>query len=108
MIQLAGVHPDIVDSQPDEIITGTPEGTITTIVETYTELSRHGIPDAQIFQAIEEHRSHFFAQATMPSPLTLRSYIRYRVSFEHTESAPVSDESLDYSIQEARKFFENA
>jgi hypothetical protein len=106
MAQLAEVSPDIVDAQPDAAIIGTPEGTIATIVETYTTMRRQGVPDAQILEFIEEHRSMIGAD-TMPSPLTLRSYIRYRVSFEYSASAPVSDDSIDYSIQEARKFFES-
>ena len=106
MAQLAGINPDAVDSQPDAVILGTPEGTITTIVETYIAMKRQGVPEEEILLRIEEHRSEIGA-GTVVFPLPLRSYIRYRVSLEHSASAPVSDDSLDHSIQEALKFFES-
>ncbi len=107
MAQLAGVNPDEVDSQPDAVVLGTPEGTITTIVETYITMKRQGVSEDQILLLIEEHRSEIGAD-TVVFPLPLRDYIRYRVSLEHSGSAPVSDDSLDHSIQEALKFFESA
>ena len=107
MAQLAGVNPNAVDSEPDTVVLVTPEGTITTIVEIYIAMKRQGVPEEQILLLIEEHRSVIGA-GTVVWPLTLRSYIRYRVPLEHSPSAPVSDDSLDHSIQEALKFFESA
>ncbi len=106
MAGLIGVTPDQVDDQPDELIRGTPEATIVAIIETYTTLRRHGVSESEIFVRIEKHRS-VIGVGTMPSPLTLRSYIRYRVSLEYAHTAPVSDASLDSSIRGARDYFEN-
>lgn len=105
MTTLLGLSPEVVDTQPDELLLGTPEATITTIVETYVTMKQQGIDERQILELIEELRS-VIGSDIIPSPLTLRSYIRYRVSLEHSNSAPVSDASLDYSIQEARVFYE--
>jgi len=102
----AGVTPDRVDEQPDEFVRGAPEATIVAIVETYTELRRRGFSESEILARIENHRSVIGA-GTMPSPLTLRAYIRYRVSLEYANRAPVSDASLDYSIRKVRDYFEN-
>ena len=105
MANMAGVTPDLVDQQSDQDVLGTPEATIVTIVESYIQLSRLGFPESEILRRIEKHRS-MIGSATMPSPLTLRSYIRYRVSLEYAHSAPVGDASIDHSIQKARDYFE--
>ena len=102
---LLGAGPEVVDATNDVELMGTPEATIATIVETHATMKRQGVPEAQILELIENHRS-MIGSDRMPSPLTLRSYIRYRVSLEHSASAPVSDASLDSSIQETRVFFE--
>lgn len=105
MAQLAGVTPDLVDQQSDEDILGTPEATIVMIVESYNSLKQLGIPEADILARIEKHRS-MIGKGTLPAPLTLRSYIKYRVSLEYAHTAPVSDTSLDASLQEAVLFFQ--
>src|ERR1700730_5566690 len=89
MAKMAGVSPDMVDQQLDEDVLGAPEASIVTIVESYIQLSRLGFPEPEILSRIEKQRSMIGAD-TMPSPLTLRSYIRYRVSLEYAHSAPVS------------------
>src|SRR5438552_317809 len=88
MAQLAGVTPDLVDQQSDEDVLGTPEATIVTIVESYISLKRLGIPESDILARIEKHRSMIGA-GTLPTPLTLQSYVRYRVSLEYAHTAPV-------------------
>ena len=107
MAKMAGVTPDIVDQQSDEDVLGAPEASIVTIVESYVQLSRLGFPEPEILRRIEKHRSMIGAY-TMPSPLTLRSYIRYRVSLEYAHTTPVSDASLDSSIRAARDYFGTA
>jgi len=102
---LAGVTPDLVDEQSDQDVLGTPEATAVTIVESYIQMRRLGLLESQILARIENHRSMIGAGA-MPSALTLRAYIRYRVSLEYANRAPVSDASLDYSIREALDHFE--
>jgi hypothetical protein len=115
MAQLLGVTPDAVDGMADIAVTGTPEGTIVTIVETYLGMKKQGLTDSQAFGLIEEFRTKMYTliegsgsmrrAGIMPSAPTLRSYIRYRVSLEHSDGAPVSDESMDTSIREALVFF---
>ncbi len=107
MAKIAGVSPDTVDQQSDEDVLGAPEASIVTIVESYIQLSRLGFPEPEILRRIEKHRSMIGSDA-IPSPLTLRSYIRYRVSLEYAQSAPVTDASVDYSILAAREYFERA
>ena len=41
----------------------------------------------------------------MPSPLTLSTYIKYRLSLEHSHGIPISDEFVDEAIEEAKGFF---
>ena len=102
--KIAGVSPETVDQQSDEDVLGAPEATIVTIVESYIQLSRLGFPEPEILRRIEKHRS-MIGSDTMPSPLTLRNYIRYRVSLEYAHTAPVSDASLDSSISAALEYF---
>ncbi len=104
MAKMAGVTPDLVDQQSNEDVLGAPEASILTIVESYVQLSRLGFPESEILRRIEKHRSMIGADI-MPSPLTLRSYIRYRVSLEYAHTATVSDASLDSSIRAAREYF---
>ena len=65
-------------------VMGTPEATLVTIVETYSELRRRGgLTDEAIFTAIERHRSTPTEGGHLPNPLTLQSYVFYRVELEH-------------------------
>ena len=107
MARTTGVTPALVDQQSDEDMLGTPEATIVTIVESYIQLRQLGFPDSEILTRIENHRS-MIGSGTVPSPLTLRNYIRYRVSLEYAHTAPVSDASLDSSIRAARDYFGSA
>lgn len=104
MAELAGVTPELVDQQSDQDVLGTPEATIVTIVESCIQLRRLGLPESEVLARIEKHRS-MIGSDIMPSPLTLRSYIRYRVSLEYAHAAPVSDASLDSSIRAAQDYF---
>ena len=104
MARGAGVTPSAVDAESDAAISGTPEATIVAIVETYTSLKRQGISDQDALHRIEEHRS-IIGSADLPIPLTLLTYVRHRILIEYTASAPVSDASIERSVQEARRFF---
>lgn len=68
-----GFDKNMVDSLTDIQLAGLPEATIVTIVETWAILSKKGIPDAEILERIEAHRSSLGDSGIMPSPLTLSS-----------------------------------
>lgn len=107
MARRAGVTPDMVDQKSDEDVLGTPEASIVTIVESYIQLDQLGFPESESLTRIENHRSVIGADI-MPTPLTLCSYIKYRVSLEYANSAPISDASLEHSIRVAREYFGSA
>jgi hypothetical protein len=61
--------------------------------------------DQEIFEAIEAHRSMFDDKGIMPSPLTLSSYIKYRLEVEHSHGVPISSEFIDEAIDIASGVF---
>ena len=91
---------EYIDSLPDTKLMGLPEATIVTIVETYWQLRNQGLSDKEIFEAIENHRA-IIGTGTIPSPLTLSTYIKYRVGLEHSGIAPISETFIDEAIKEA-------
>ena len=107
-LRQSGLTADVIDSEPDLSILGLPEATLVTIVETYIGLKKQGVPDTEIFSLIEAHRALLIESDALPSRPTLRSYISYRLSLEHNHGFPFTDIFLDYSIQEAEKYFEGA
>lgn len=95
-----------VDELSELELLGLPEATIVTIVETYCMTKRQtNLHDEEIFEAIEAHRSMLGDSGKMPSPLTLSSYIKYRLGLEHSHGAPISNKFVDEAIEEAKKFF---
>ena len=95
-----------IDSLSETMLMGLPEATIMTIVETYCMMKRQGnLPDEEIFEAIEAHRSMLGDTGTIPSPLTLSSYIKYRLGLEHSHGAPLRSKFVDKAIEEAKRFF---
>ena len=99
----SGFTPEMVDSLSGMQIASLPEAGIVANVETYSTLKRAGTSDNEIFQRIEAHRSRMVS-GSMPAGCDLRSYIKYRVHLENATGAPVSDESIDFAIDEALKF----
>ncbi len=84
-----------------------PEATIVTIVETYYMMKRQSnSTDEGILEAVEEHRSMFGDKGTMPSPLTLSSYIKYRLNIEHSQGILINSKFVDEAIEEAIKCFD--
>lgn len=96
-----------VDALSDLELMGLPEATIVTIVETYYMMKhQENLPDEEIFEVIEAHRSIMSGDTgTMPSPLMLSSYIKYRLSLEHSHGVPISSKFVDEAIEEAKRFF---
>ncbi|NQT58774.1 MAG: hypothetical protein HQ557_07310, partial [Bacteroidetes bacterium] len=67
-----------VESLPEIVLLGLPEGTIFTIVETYFTKKKDSSPsDEVVLYSIEKHRKILFPESgIMPTPLTLSSYIK--------------------------------
>ena len=92
-----------VESFPDVVLIGLPEGTIVTIVETYLIMKRESsASNGVIFNAIENHRKTLFPESgRMPNPLTLSNYIKYRLEIEHSHGVGLSDTLIMEAINES-------
>jgi len=100
-----GFNKSMVDSLTDFQLAGLPEATIVTIIETWDILSKKGVPEEEILERIEAHRSNFGDSGNMPSPLTLSNYIKYRLELEHGHSAPIREDFIDYAVGIAKRAF---
>lgn len=96
--------PEAVDQVPLEMLMGSAEATIVSIVEAWTQGRSRQIPEEQIFQFIEAHRS-MAAQGELPASPTLSSYVRYRIDLEHDHGVPLSAAHIEHCIREAQQFF---
>ena len=101
---VSGVTPDAIDALSAERLMGLPEATVVMISEAWSQGKGRGLPEGQIFQLIEAHRS-MAAKGDLPLSLTLESYIEYRVDLEHSDGMPVSVDHIEHCVREARKFF---
>lgn len=99
-----GATPAAIDALPLEMLMGLPEATIVTIVESWSQGRSQKISEDHIFHLIEAHRS-MAAEGEMPASPTLDSYVKYRVSLEHADGAPLSAAHIEHCIREAREFF---
>ena len=82
-----------VNSMNRTALYGTPEATILVIVETYVALKKSGVADSAIFERIEKHRARA-GRGQLPQPLSLQSYVAYRIAMEHSHGAPVPDDFI--------------
>jgi hypothetical protein len=99
-----GATPDAIESLPEMMLMSLPEATIVTIVEAYVALKPQNLADSEILESIEAHRS-MITTGTMPRPLTLTSYIKYRVALEHSHGAPILEKFIDGAVQESLRNF---
>ena len=101
----AGKGAPKVDDIPEMVLMGLPEGTIVSIVETYWMMKfKASSSDKEILELIELHRSTQVPNpegTTMPSPLTVSNYIKYRLHIEHSHGVPISNEFVDECIKKA-------
>jgi hypothetical protein len=97
-----------VDDFPEIVLMGLPEGTIVSIVETFWMMKgQTNASDKEILEAIERHRKTLFPESgSMPSPLTLSNYIKYRLVVEHPHGVPISNEFVDDAIEAANKAYQ--
>lgn len=96
-----------IDDLPEMMLMGLPEGTIVSIVEVYWMMRNQAKgSDKEIFQAIESHRAPLSSEkTTMPSPLTLSNYVKYRLKIDHSDGVPISDKIIETAIEEANKAY---
>ena len=79
-----------------------PEGSIVTMVETYVIQKNKGMTDRDIFMMMENHRSMGYSSARLPEPLTLESFIKYRIKLETQGlSMPIDEKFIDFAIKAA-------
>jgi hypothetical protein len=107
--KFAGKDAPKVDDLPEMVLMGLPEGTIVSIVETYWMWKfKANSSDKEILEVIELHRSTQIPnpeRTTMPSPLTLSNYIKYRINIEHSHGVPISNKFIDDAIEAANKAY---
>jgi len=96
-----GFSESMIDSLGAMALMGIPEAAIVTIVETYALSLKSGAPEEAILNHIESHRSQFGA-GTMPTPLNLETYIKYRIEIEHGHGAPISEQFVSRAIATTR------
>jgi hypothetical protein len=104
MAATMGFDENIIDEMGMIQRAGLPENTIGTIVETFALLKKNGVSESEIFARIEAHRS-LMVSGQIPNPLSLESYIRYRVYLECSHGAPIADEFLEEAIYVFRQHF---
>lgn len=93
------------EATPDVALMGVPEATIVVNVESYVSLKRQGLDDRAIFARIEAHRATLGATGVLPSPLTLESYIEYRLKLDHPVGTPMPPGFVRRAIQRSLEFF---
>jgi len=74
--------PQKPSSLPTIQLMGLPEATAITIAESYFGLTQRGVSELEALIAIEAHRSSLGDKGELPRPLSLLSYISYRLKLE--------------------------
>lgn len=105
LMQGMGYDIGMVDSLDQSKIVGLPEATIAVIVETYSLLRRAGAAEHDTFERIEAFRAqHQPGTGPLPTPLTLDSYVAYRIEIEHGH-ARLSKKFIASAILACREYF---
>lgn len=99
-----GFTKEMVNSLTDAQLLGLPEATIATIVESYASLAKRGSVGDEALRSIERHRAQI-GTGRLPDPLTLESYVRYRLDIEHPDGSPIDDRGISASILICRMEF---
>lgn len=94
-----------VESLSEFDLMSLPEATVVTIVESYMIFTqRQGILPEEALGLIENHRSKL-RSGKIPSPLTLASYVKYRLALDHPRGLSIPETSVDRTIEKAKVFF---
>lgn len=104
-LRLLGIDDGPIDSLGMLQLAGLPESTIATIVESYGALKKRGESDEEIFLRIESHRAQI-GSGDIPEPLTLESYVQYRIDVEHSHGAvPIDEGFITAAVRICREHF---
>lgn len=98
-----GFDTNMVDSLDQMRVAGMPEASIAAIVETYSVLRRAGVDEHEIFDRIEAHRAQL-GTGVLPIPLTLDSYVMYRIETEHGDNR-LPEQFITPAILACREYF---
>ena len=104
---LAAVHgysPQMVNQLPQAVLSGLPEATLVSIVESFATLKQQGVSDTEALRRIEAHRSAV-ASGRMPASPSLERYIAYRLSLEHLDGGAISNEHVAECVLLARTLY---
>jgi hypothetical protein len=63
------------------------------------------VTDLEIFGSIEAHRARLGGGGELPSPLTLSSYVKYRLAVEHPNGLGLSEAFVERAIQRVTTLF---
>jgi len=98
-----------LEEASEDVLMGLPENTLQTCAESLVVLTAQGLTEEEAFRRIEQHRSQFVPGTTLPRPLTLATYVRYRLDLESVPGPPISDdyltEAASYALRAARAAF---
>ncbi len=99
-----GFNESMIDSLGTMELMGIPEAAIVTIIETYALSLKSGAPEEAVLHHIENHRSQI-GSGSMPEPLNLVNYIKYRLEIEHGHGAPISEHFIAHAIKSTRQHY---
>ena len=114
-VAVAAIQADGFDvhNLPEWAVMSSPDGLIVVIVMNYIDGKRDGFEDPELLRSIHSRFSATFVAANtpfplgpLPSPLTLRTLVRYFIDSQHGHFAPFPDEVMDYEIQQAFKWYD--
>lgn len=88
----------LIDRLSLQQLSGIPENIITVLVKTWMKLQETGMDDEEILLGIEKQRSRHLGSGTLPVPLNLASYIKYRLELEHKCMHPLTESYIDDAI----------
>lgn len=77
-----GFTPSMADKLTEEQVAGLPEATISHIVEAIAKLTFKHYDEELAITQVEQHRRQI-GYGALPSPLTVHSYVRYRLAIEY-------------------------
>lgn len=77
-----GFTPSMADRLTTDQLAGLPEATVSQIVETVAKLTFKNYDEELSIQQVEGHRRQI-GHGALPSPLTMHSYVSYRIAIEY-------------------------
>lgn len=103
--KMMGYNESMLDKLSMEQIYMLPEASIVTMVETFVELRRKGIPARQVIEAIEQFRAQQFRSLPLPLPNSFFDFVAARIHLEHKSGAQLDEEFIDNAIHISAKVF---